>query len=130
MGGPAPGSPAAVMQRARRALGEQRYAAACAAGRAASLEQAIDAALRLRLPLPTAGAGRPRPGAIEPLTARECEVAALLAQGLSNRAIAERLVIAEATAEVHVRHILSKLGAASRAQAAVWAAQRAHSALG
>ena len=129
MGVPHPGAPAAVLQRARRALGEQRYATACAAGRAASLEQAIDAALRLRLP--AAGAGRPRPGpgpgAIEPLTAREREVAALLAEGLSNRAIAERLVISEATAEVHVRHILSKLGAASRAQAAVWAAQRARS---
>jgi DNA-binding CsgD family transcriptional regulator len=70
-----------------------------------------------------------RPGATlpespEPLTEREREVAALLAQGMSNREIAEMLVISESTAEVHVKHILSKLGLRSRSQVAVWAAQR------
>jgi DNA-binding NarL/FixJ family response regulator len=47
----------------------------------------------------------------------------LLARGLSNRAIAEALVITEATAAVHVKHILAKLGFQSRSQAAVWAAE-------
>jgi non-specific serine/threonine protein kinase len=49
-------------------------------------------------------------------------VAALIAQGLSNRQIAARLVITPATAGVHVVHILNKLGMHTRAQVAVWAA--------
>jgi non-specific serine/threonine protein kinase len=48
----------------------------------------------------------------------------LLAQGHSNRQIAATLVISESTAEVHVKHILSKLGLRSRAQVAAWSAQR------
>jgi DNA-binding NarL/FixJ family response regulator len=51
------------------------------------------------------------------LTRREEEVLALLTQGLSNREIAERLVIAEVTVKVHVRHILAKLGVRSRTEA-------------
>jgi DNA-binding CsgD family transcriptional regulator len=58
------------------------------------------------------------------LTAREQEVAALVARGMSNREIAQALVITEGTAEVHVKHILSKLGLRSRYQIAVaWAAR-------
>ena len=57
------------------------------------------------------------------LTGREYEVAALLGGGLTNRDIAEALVITEGTAEVHVKHILSKLGLKSRHQVAVWAAE-------
>ena len=57
------------------------------------------------------------------LTAREREVARLLASGSSNRDISAALVISEGTAEVHVKHILSKLGFRSRSQAAVWAAE-------
>jgi non-specific serine/threonine protein kinase len=63
------------------------------------------------------------PSEVDVLTPREREVAALLARGLSNRAIAEALVITETTAEVHVKHILGKLGFQSRSQAAVWAAE-------
>jgi len=55
------------------------------------------------------------------LTSREREVAALVAQGLANREIAERLVIAERTAEGHVQSILNKLGFNSRVQVAAWA---------
>jgi DNA-binding NarL/FixJ family response regulator len=58
-----------------------------------------------------------------PLTAREREVAVLLARGLTNRQIAQALVIAEGTAGVHVDHILNKLGFRSRAQVAAWAAE-------
>ena len=56
------------------------------------------------------------------LTKREREVADLVSQGLTNRELAERLVIAERTAENHVQHILRKLGLSNRSQLAVWAA--------
>jgi non-specific serine/threonine protein kinase len=55
-----------------------------------------------------------------PLTPREREVAALLARGLSNRQVADALVISEQTAETHVKRILSKLGLTSRTQVANW----------
>jgi pimeloyl-ACP methyl ester carboxylesterase/DNA-binding NarL/FixJ family response regulator len=57
------------------------------------------------------------------LTPREQEVAALVAQGCTNRQIAERLVIAEPTAERHVINILNKLGQRSRTQLAAWAVE-------
>jgi DNA-binding NarL/FixJ family response regulator len=57
-----------------------------------------------------------------PLTLREQEVAVLIAHGLTNRHIAERLVIAPRTADNHVQHIFDKLGVSSRAQVAAWAA--------
>lgn len=57
----------------------------------------------------------------DPLTAREVEVLRLVAQGLDNREIAEKLVISEATVRTHVSHILSKLHLASRTQAALYA---------
>jgi DNA-binding CsgD family transcriptional regulator len=58
------------------------------------------------------------------LTEREREVAILLANGKSNREIAERLVVGNRTVEVHVSNILSKLGFTSRAQIAVWAYEK------
>lgn len=57
------------------------------------------------------------------LTPRQREVAALLAQGLTNREIAAALVISPLTAETHVKHILTKLGLARRAQIAAWAVE-------
>jgi len=63
--------------------------------------------------------GPARPG--EDLTPREWEVLKLVAAGASNREIAEALVISERTARTHVSSILSKLGLASRTQAALWA---------
>ena len=57
------------------------------------------------------------------LSPREREVAGLVAQGLTNRQIAEQLVISERTAETHVEQIRSKLGFRSRAQIAGWVAQ-------
>jgi DNA-binding NarL/FixJ family response regulator len=58
------------------------------------------------------------------LTAREEEVLALIAEGLTNREIAERLVISEHTARNHVANILDKLGLSRRAEAAAYAARR------
>lgn len=58
-----------------------------------------------------------------PLTAREFEVARLVAGGATNREIAERLVIAPKTASAHVEHILAKLGVNRRAEIAAWVAR-------
>ncbi|MGH2627462.1 MAG: ATP-binding protein [Anaerolineales bacterium] len=65
--------------------------------------------------------GKPEAGPLASLTPREREVLALLAGGLTNREIAERLVISAKTAEIHVGNILGKLGLKSRAQAAALA---------
>jgi DNA-binding NarL/FixJ family response regulator len=58
---------------------------------------------------------------IETLSEREREVLTLMADGLRNREIAERLVISEATVKSHVRHVLQKLRIRNRAEAAVLA---------
>jgi DNA-binding NarL/FixJ family response regulator len=58
------------------------------------------------------------PRAGEPLTPREREVLDLVRQGLSNREIGRTLWIAESTVKVHIRHVLEKLGARSRTEAA------------
>ena len=55
------------------------------------------------------------------LTSREREVAALVADGLTNGQLAERLFISPKTAAVHVSNILAKLGLSSRAEIAAWA---------
>jgi len=59
-----------------------------------------------------------------PLSRREREVAELVAHGLTNREIAERLFISERTAEGHVQSIRNKLGCTSRAQIAAWTVQQ------
>ena len=58
------------------------------------------------------------------LTLRQQEVAVLVAHGLTNRQIAERLVVSERAAAAHVENILNKLGVSSRTQIAVWASER------
>jgi DNA-binding CsgD family transcriptional regulator/tetratricopeptide (TPR) repeat protein len=58
--------------------------------------------------------------ASDSLTRREYEVALLVAQGLSNRTVAEQLSIGERTVETHVSHLLAKLGFRTRAQIAAW----------
>jgi NarL family two-component system response regulator LiaR len=57
----------------------------------------------------------------DPLTARESAILKLVAQGLSNQEIAERLVISERTVGNHIGNILSKLQLANRTQAALYA---------
>lgn len=58
------------------------------------------------------------------LTSRQLQISGLIAEGLSNREIADKLVISVRTAESHVDHILSRLGFTSRAQIAAWFAER------
>jgi DNA-binding NarL/FixJ family response regulator len=60
---------------------------------------------------------------VEPLTPREQEVLQLLASGLSNKEIAQRLAISEHTAKFHVAKLLQKLGAESRSEAVFLAAR-------
>ncbi len=81
-----------------------------------SLEPAI--ALRMLQELSHPPERTPTP---DPLSERELEVLRLLAQGKSNREIADRLVITELTVRTHVSNILGKLHLASRTQAALYA---------
>jgi DNA-binding NarL/FixJ family response regulator len=59
----------------------------------------------------------------DPLTPRELEILRLVAQGQTNRQIADRLIVAVGTIKAHVEHILGKLGATDRTQAAVRAVE-------
>ncbi|MQY06266.1 ATP-binding protein [Actinomadura macrotermitis] len=97
------------------ALGGERFTRAFAAGRGMSGEEAA------RFALDPAGAGEPaagaRPGS---LTGRQWQVAGLVAEGLSNRDIAAKLVISQRTADTHVQNILDRLGFRKRAQIAAW----------
>ncbi|MFE9322509.1 protein kinase [Nocardia sp. NPDC052278] len=101
---------------ARHTLGSRSFDTAYREGAALGLEAATGYAL----------GEEPRAAAAGPaeLTRREREVAALVAEGLTNRAIATRLVISLRTAQGHVEHILTKLGFTSRAQIAAWVAER------
>jgi non-specific serine/threonine protein kinase len=95
------------------------------AGRTMSIEQAVELALAATQTRPEQPGQLPHDPKqrVTELSPREQQVAALLAEGLTNRQIAERLVVTERTAGAHVEHILDKLGFASRHQVAVWAAE-------
>jgi DNA-binding CsgD family transcriptional regulator len=110
----------AGVRRARDARGDRERAAALA-GQAArtarrlGMAPALNAATSLLRDL-----GGVDGDIVASLTAREREVALLLADGLANRAIADRLSVSERTVETHVRNLLSKLGLENRTQVAAW----------
>lgn len=115
---------------ARETQGDQAFAACWAEGALLTSEQAI-ALARHEFAAAAAhsdtaqrhsgtAAADMSPGG---LTAREQDVARLLAQGRSNREIAAELVVGVKTVEAHTSRILAKLGFSSRAQIAVWAVQ-------
>jgi non-specific serine/threonine protein kinase len=103
------------------AIGNAAFAEEFAAGKHMTLEQTIDYALAPACGAPGGGMRMPALDAeVVRLTAREREVAVLIAHGLTNRQIAEKLVVALRTATNHVEHILDKLGFHSRTQVAAW----------
>lgn len=71
-----------------------------------------------------------RTDACDALSARETEIAVLIAEGLGNPAIAARLVLSRRTVEGHVQRILAKLGFRSRSQIAVWVTKNVDSVAG
>jgi len=86
------------------------------------LDPAVAGIVARRLRARADGAGG-RGEAVGTLTARERDVLAAVARGLSNRAIADELGMAERTARTHVSNILAKLGLTSRTQAALFAVE-------
>lgn len=82
-------------------------------------ESFLNGALTTRLLRQLARTSRPGASPPEMLTPRELEVLGLVAQGLTNREIGDRLSISGGTAKVHVERIIGKLGVADRTQAAV-----------
>ena len=102
-----------ALEQSRTRLGSRKSQQAWTEGTAMSLDRAIEYALSTREPEAIGGVG--------PLSRREREVARLVAAGMTNREIAERLFIAERTAEGHVERIRNKLSARSRTEVAAWA---------
>jgi two-component system NarL family response regulator len=86
-------------------------------------EPLIPASMANRLLRELAGGAPEAADPLSVLSEREREVLALLAEGLRNREIAERLVISEATVKTHVRHVLEKLRFRNRSEAAAFAAR-------
>jgi DNA-binding CsgD family transcriptional regulator len=139
-----------TVRAARDALGMDRYARLRDAGAAQRLEDAIAfATISLsepdldflvaegggdatwpgpsgapREPVPLGASVQAGRSTADPLTSRETQIAALVASGLSNREIAERMVISKRTVDAHVDHIFSKLGISSRVQLTVWLRNR------
>jgi non-specific serine/threonine protein kinase len=99
-------------------VGKERFERATEVGSVATLAEVVELALA-STETPVA-----MPAARDPLSPREREVAALLALGRTNKQIAEELLIADRTAERHVKNILAKLGLDTRTQIGVWATQR------
>jgi predicted ATPase/DNA-binding NarL/FixJ family response regulator len=112
---------------ARAALSAEAFAAAWESGQQLTLDEAINLALAtIESPAhESSEPASPPPGpTVDALSRREREVAALVADGLTNREIAEALTISETTVHSHISHILRNLGFRSRAQVAAWATER------
>jgi ATP/maltotriose-dependent transcriptional regulator MalT len=108
----------------RLALGEHRFTAAFHRGGGAAHD--FDQAVKLVLSeSPEVTPSPPLSQAL--LSRREQQVAELVAEGLTNKEIASRLVISQRTAETHVVHVLTKLGFTSRTQIATWVVEQRRS---
>jgi len=116
----------AELDRDVAALREELQPAALAAAWAEGRSMSVDQAIELGVAVAASEQARSVPGAgpVARLTARELAVAELIARGLTNRRIADELVITKATADRHVSNILSKLGMATRTQVASWMTQQ------
>ncbi len=109
----------------RAELDESAWTRAWNEGRTMSLQQAVEYALSP--PEPALPSPAPRPTAdaqVASLTPREREIVGLIAQGLTNRQIAHRLVLSQRTVDTHGFNIMRKLGLRGRAQVAAWATQQ------
>jgi predicted ATPase/DNA-binding CsgD family transcriptional regulator len=109
---------AAIDSGLREALGDEGYDAARAQGAEMSTEDALEWARRMR------GPRRRPPGGWESLTSTEGRVAELVAGGLTNPQIAERMFVSPGTVKTHVTHIFRKLGLHSRTELAAQAVER------
>ncbi|MFC3897524.1 ATP-binding protein [Lentzea rhizosphaerae] len=103
---------------ARAQLGDAGFDAAFERGRRMSVDEAIAFSLNEEAP------AEPVQEAPRVLTRRETEIAGLIAEGLTSREIADRLVISVRTAETHTENILAKLGFKSRVQVATWVSEQ------
>jgi DNA-binding NarL/FixJ family response regulator len=84
----------------------------------------LDPLVHSRLIAAASAGSRPKPlpaSLPDGLTAREAEVLSLIAQGMSNREIAAKLFVSEATIKTHINHVFAKIGARDRAQAVHYA---------
>src|SRR5262249_55982187 len=106
----------AAVDRAATTLSNAGVGAALDEGRRQPAQHAVEYALR---------DAWTQPAPATHLTRRERDVVALVTQGLTNRQIADRLVLSERTVEAHLDHVRTKLDLRSRAQIAAWAAKHA-----
>ncbi|MFI6433237.1 protein kinase [Rhodococcus oryzae] len=109
-------------RRTRKALGQKSYDASYGEGASRSFGKAVAYALAESSAPPRSPAATDKPT----LTKRELQVARLVAEGLTNSAIAGRLFISQRTAEGHVQRMLAKLGFTSRTQVAAWMVEQDH----
>jgi len=113
--------PVPIGQIVDRWLAPARAKAGPAAGRLLAEGRRLSPEEAVGLVLANEPDDAPPPGPGQTLTRRETEVAALAARGLTNRDIAAQLFLSVRTVEVHVDHILTKLGFRTRTQLAAWA---------
>lgn len=100
------------------ALGERKFREAYETGAAWTIDEAIEHALGYQLPALDIEEESPAPGGLSP---RELDVLGQMAQGMSNRQIADALFVSHRTVTTHVTHIMTKLDAGSRTAAVAWA---------
>lgn len=101
----------------RAALGDNEFEALLAEGRGMSIDKAVGEAMGDSAPASAAPDLPDRP--LASLSRREAEVAGMVAEGMTNKQIAQALVLSLRTVESHVEHIFAKLGVRSRTQVAV-----------